>query len=95
MIRCCNGEGISAGCREVRWVFFQNRVKRFDPTVAAERAPRRHHLVEHATEGEDVGALVSTRPARLLGRHVADRAEHHADLDLADFRGRLRRRWLG
>src|SRR5204863_10016606 len=36
------------------------------------------HLVEDETEGELVGAEVERLPARLLGRHVACRAEDEA-----------------
>ena len=41
------------------------------------RAPG-HHLVEHRAEGELVGAVVHRTPARLLGRHVPDRAHDDA-----------------
>ena len=38
------------------------------------------HLVEHAAERPDVGALVDGLPARLLGAHVRRRAENDARL---------------
>ena len=42
-----------------------------------ERAFARRHLVEDRAEGELVGPEVERTPARLLGRHVADRSHHH------------------
>ena len=41
-----------------------------------ERALSGQHLVEQDAEGEEVGAVVHGKPAHLLGRHVADRAQH-------------------
>ncbi len=38
------------------------------------------HLVEHASQGEEIGARVDRLPPRLLGRHVADGADHLAGL---------------
>ena len=43
---------------------------------ALERTLPRRHLVEDGAERELVGAEVERAAARLLGRHVADRAEH-------------------
>ena len=50
-----------------------------DTSSPAKRALARQHLVEHAAERPDVGALVDGLAARLLGAHVRGRAEHHAD----------------
>ncbi len=44
---------------------------------ALEGAFARRHLVEDRAEGELVGPEVERPPARLLGRHVADRSHHH------------------
>ena len=46
--------------------------------VAAERTGARKQLVEHHTEGEDVGAAVELFAADLLGRHVLRAADHRA-----------------
>ena len=76
---------------EVRRVFLQDRRHRVGGRVAVERAPAREHLVEDRAEGEDVAARVGGLAADLLGRHVAERAEHDAGLR-ARGRGRQVRR---
>ena len=58
--------------------------------VALEGLPPRGHLVEDRAERELVGAEVHRPSRRLLGRHVADRAE-----DGAGLRARDRRRDVG
>ena len=63
---------------DVRRVFPQDRVHRLGGRVAAERALARQHLVEDRAEREDVGARVGGLAAHLLGRHVAERAQHDA-----------------
>jgi hypothetical protein len=45
--------------------------------LAAEERAARQHLVEHAPERPDVGALVHGAAARLFGRHVRGGAEDH------------------
>ena len=49
-----------------------------DDSSPVERAAARQHLVQHAAEGPDVGALVHRLAARLLRRHVRRGAEDHA-----------------
>ncbi len=44
--------------------------------VALERATAGGHLIEDRAEREEVGARIGRQPARLLRRHVVDRAEH-------------------
>ncbi len=56
-----------------------------DGDGALERLASREHLVEHATEGEDVGAVIARVAIELLGRHVLQGAESAR-------RGRGRRR---
>ena len=46
--------------------------------IASKRQPRRQQLVQHNTEGEQIDAMIDDVRAQLLGRHVGDRAEHHA-----------------
>ena len=40
------------------------------------------HFMQHDPEAEDVGPMVDSLAARLLGRHVRRRAEYHAGLGL-------------
>ena len=47
------------------------------------------HLVEHAAEREDVGAVSDRLAAHLLRRHVADRAEHVPGVGGAAVGGRV------
>ena len=65
-------------------------------------ASARCHLVEHGTQRELVGSEVERPAARLLGRHVADRAQDHAGDGLRPsavvelrrtFRSAARRAW--
>src|SRR3972149_4707224 len=46
--------------------------------AAGERSLTGRHLVEHYSEGEEIGAGVDLLAARLLGRHVGDRPERRA-----------------
>ena len=64
----------------------RDRVHRLDRGFAGERPPARDHLVQHAAERENVGAVVHREPAHLLRRHVGDGPEDHAGL------GRTRQR---
>ena len=61
------------GRQGVRLVL-DDRGQRLDGALPLERRPPAHHLVEHRAEGELVGAMVHWPTARLLGRHVPDRA---------------------
>ena len=56
----------------------QDRRKSRDRRVTLEGAPTGDHLVEHATEAEDVGARVDGLALRLLRRHVRDSAHDGA-----------------
>jgi len=62
--------------------------QRFVDVAAAERTLAGDHLVEHAAEREQIGALVHLLAAYLLRRHVAGRAE---DLTRHGHRRRHRR----
>ncbi len=53
--------------------------------LAPEGRDPREHLVEHDTQGKDVGAVIEGLPGHQLRRHVARRPEHHPG-------GRLHRR---
>ncbi len=58
----------------------QHRGQRVGNRLAAVGPLGRQHLVDHATEGPDVGARVHLLPARLLGAHVGGGAHDHAGL---------------
>ncbi len=62
--------------------------QRVGDRVAAERLPAGQALEEHATEGEDVGALVEGPPTSLLGAHVRGGAQDDAGLRSGGQRGR-------
>ncbi len=61
-------------------LFPDDRGERLRRRPALERALARGHLVEHGAERELVRTEVELLAAGLLRRHVADRAEHGADL---------------
>ena len=46
--------------------------------VAAKRQGAGQHLVEHHAKGPEIDTLIDRIAAQLLGRHIRDRAEHHA-----------------
>src|SRR5262249_33863518 len=46
--------------------------------LPGKRAPPGEHLVEHASEGPDVGAFVHRLATCLFGTHVGDGTEEHA-----------------
>ena len=56
----------------------ENRIEDRLPTCCPETASARRHLVEHDAEREQIGARVQLLAARLLRRHVGDRAERRA-----------------
>ena len=57
---------------------FENRRNRVRDGLARKRGASRQHLVQHAPERPDVGALVDGLTARLLRAHVGGRAEDRA-----------------
>jgi len=52
------------------WLLLEDRRQRVGDGLARKRPLARQHLVEHAAERPDVGALVEDMPAHLLGAHV-------------------------
>ena len=66
------------GFRKRRRVLLEHRVQRFHHRVPVEGPLPGQHLVEHAAEGEDVGAPVCRLPASLLRREIAHGAEDGA-----------------
>jgi hypothetical protein len=77
--------------RERRRLLAQDRRHRLGAGGAFERPLAREHLEEHDAEGEDVRPVVHRVAANLLGRHVADRAHHHAGLGSTSDHRRRRR----
>ena len=68
---CVGGQGRPVG------LALDHLGERVGDAVAGEDAPAGQHLVEHAAEGPDVGALVHRPAARLLGAHVGRGAQDH------------------
>ena len=60
-----------------RRILLEDGIHGLDRGVAAERSAPCEHFVEDDPERENVGAMVGGDTADLLGRHVADRAQHH------------------
>ena len=82
---------------ELRRIFVENRRHRLRGRVATKRADARQQFVQNGAEGEQIRAMIDGESADLLGRHVADGAEHHTRLRRRGQRGecaRCRRRRL-
>jgi len=56
----------------------KDTIERIGQRWAAKRQPRRQQLVQHNSQGKQVHAVVDCVRAQLLGRHIGNRAEHHA-----------------
>ena len=63
---------------EIRRILGQDRRHRVGGGLAFEGALAAEHLVEHRAKRKHVRAMIDREPAHLLGRHVAERPEHHA-----------------
>ncbi len=68
--------------------FHQDRGDRRRARFAMERLLGRDHLEQNATERKDVRARIDGLAAQLLGRHVAERADHRAGIGLEPARRR-------
>ena len=71
------------GRGQLRWLVIQDRAHQVRGSVAAKRALAAKHFVDHRAEAENIAARVGYLTAHLLGRHVAERTHHHADLRAA------------
>ena len=68
-------------CRQFRvesyrshWGLVQNRIKQNRCGITAKRNLARGHLIQHGSEGKQIGASVKLLTSRLLGRHISRRA---------------------
>jgi hypothetical protein len=61
--------------RHRRRLSIQNRRNQARLRFALESLSTGEHLVQHCTEGKDVGPRIGVLPLELLGRHVLERAE--------------------
>jgi len=75
--------GVAIECGRI---LAQDRGHRLGRRGPRERAPARRHLIQHAPEREDVGALVRGLAGHLLRAHVAHRAHHRARIRHAEQR---------
>jgi hypothetical protein len=86
-----DGRGRGIGQRGPRRRGPQRGSDRVGHRLARKRSASRQHLVQHASERPDVGALVDRLAARLLRAHVGEGAENDALTRAADrHRRRLR-----
>ena len=67
--------GVQLGNR--RWLLADDRRQRFGHGRTVKGALGGEHLVEDGAERELIGSCVGARAARLLGRHIANCAQHH------------------
>ena len=63
---------------QFRGLFLEDGVQSLDARITLESPFAGEHLVKDGAEGEDVSAMVSRLSSHLLGRHVADGAQHLA-----------------
>ena len=70
---------------ERRWLRRHDRRDEHRIARRLERLAPGQHLVEHGSEGEQIGPGVGVSALELLGRHVLDRAEDHAGRRQARF----------
>src|SRR2546428_5265385 len=63
---------------QFRGLFLKDGVQSLDARITLESPFAGEHLVKDGAEGEDVSAMVSRLSSHLLGRHVADGAQHLA-----------------
>ena len=64
--------------RDRSWLAFQDRRDQARAALAGKRLLARSHLVQHAAQGEDVGAGVGLLALELLRGHVLERPEDRA-----------------
>ena len=75
-----SGRDVSPGRRKLRRLLCQDRDDRVARRGPLERALAREHLVQDRSERKDVRAVIDGESPHLLGRHVAQRPQHHAGL---------------
>ena len=73
-------QGLLGRARQLGRRVREDRAQRVGRRGAAERTTPLQHLEEHAAESEDVRAVIGILSARLLGRHVPDRADRAGTL---------------
>ena len=58
--------------RQLRRLVMKNGVQRVDHTLPSERLLSRQRLIEHDSQGKDVGPMIDRTPVHLFRRHVAE-----------------------
>ena len=71
------GWNLRVACQWNRFKFHE-RNQGMALRLALERYATGHHLIEHNTQGPDICSSIHVFTARLLWRHVLDRAQYHS-----------------
>src|SRR6266508_2746594 len=72
------GIDLAVRLRQLRRVFLQNRIERFNRRLATKSTLTGKHLVKNRAQRENVRTMIQSLRSDLFRRHVSDRAHYHA-----------------